>query len=872
MKEKIKYLLGTIWLGVVVFFYFKNHGYYSDSFSGLLKWWPIWLAPLLTYGIFLFYNWSKGAAALRIKLNAKKIIIGFVLGMLLLGNIAFSVMHPVMYFGPTAVFKEDGTINISPTEEEIQNGERVLKNAISLTANRDFYEKAPEDVKRYLLKAKLWQIEFGLLRTFIKVFGASFLFLIFTYALGSYLHKLIRKRQEHEDSFERKMIETVLGLCVITGIFFLISLTGNFTLGVNLSVIGILTLALFKEIRNAVKKMFAWNVELEFAYGNILIPISIFFLIFLFMYLLDNLSPMPRGWDGLNRYILLARDIAQSGSGENVGSMYAWEMILAFFYSIDTKIALFWTSLPGILNFIVMAILFKKFAGNKNTALMMGFLVAMPMMSFYMADENKIDLVHWLIANTIILAVLKGTDFTEKPRIKDYSYFWIAALLSGFAFTVKFTGVIILISLLSVFSLLEFGIALSLAVLLVSLAALAQQGGINLGSEYRSTAEFDKIFIIASVSVAALLTAWGFLRKKISGAGIKKFILLCVLIGLPIVPWMANNYYQTRFETMSITDRLISGLNEKPKVEFNTISANCSFTGFFEEFDRYLGYNKNLVGRVFEIPWHVTMNDTGAEGAYVDIGFVFLGFLLFAILLYKKDKKKTLLVYCAFVYGLIWLLKANGVIWYGFPLLTFASLAVLFAFEELDKSKIGRTIVLIAFGIWAFLAFNSKLNNFGNSVLLLNNAGVITDANVQENIFPYADDMQNFLEENEGLVYRVGTPLGFFVPDFFRRVYDDQLIDDFYCTYQTKKANPLEVITSLRENNLKYLLFDSYTATIGDDPNGTLNNKVQILVEFMNNYLDLIIFDDVRGYHLLYIPSPEEFLLKHPEYENSEKI
>ncbi len=877
MKEKIKYLLGTIWLGAVVFFYFKNHTYYTSSFSGLLKWWPIWLAPMLAYGIFLFYNWSKGAATMRLRFNAKKIIIAFILGMLLLGNIAFMVLRPIMYFGPTAVYNEDGTVNTNPTDEDIQNSSHVLKNGISLTTNGDFYQKAPENIKSYLVKANLWQIESGLIWTFIKVFGSSFLFIIFSYALGSFLHKLIRKKREHEDSFERKMIELVFGLCVMTGIFFLISLTGNFNNAVNLTVIGILAMILLKEIRTAFKKMFDWNIELEFGYGNILIPTAIFILIFLFMYLLDNLSPMPRGWDGLNRYILLARDIAQQGRGENMGSMYAWEMIMAFFYAINSKIALFWTSLPGILNFIVMAILFKKFSNNKNTAFVLAFLVAMPMMSFYMADENKIDLAHWLVANTIILAILQGVDFSgEKPAIKDYSYFWIAALLSGFAFTVKFTGIIILISLLSVFTLLESGIVVSIAVVLVSLAALANQTGFNLGSEYRSTEQFNQIYIFASLALAALLSIYAFARKKLTTGGIKKFIFLCVLIGLPIVPWMANNYYQTRFETMSVTERLISGLNEKPKVDFHTVSENCSFTGFFEEFDRYLGYNKNIFGRIIEIPWHITMNDTGAEGAYVDIGFAFLGFLAFTALFagtwYKSDKRKKLLLYCAFIYGLIWLLTANGVIWYGFPLLTFAALGVLFALDELNKTKTGRVIVLIVFGIWAFLAFNTKLNNFGNAVLLLNNAGAITDKNVQENIFPYADDMQSFLNENEGLVYRVGTPLGFYVPDFFKRVYDDQLLDDFYCTYETYDADPLKIITVLRDNNIKYLLFDSYTSTIGDDPNGTLHNKVDTMVDFLNNYFDVIIFDDVRGYHLLYIPSPEEFISKHPEYANSEKI
>ena len=83
-------------------------------------------------------------------------------------------------------------------------------------------------------------------------------------------------------------------------------------------------------------------------------------------------------------------------------------------------------------------------------------------------------------------------------------------------------------------------------------------------------------------------------------------------------------------------------------------------------------------------------------------------------------------------------------------------------------------------------------------MLLLNNAGKITYQDVQENIFPFADEIQNYLKEHEGLVYKVGTPYSF-IFQVFGRTYDDQLLDIFYCTFLSYDGNPVKIIQILRK-------------------------------------------------------------------------
>ena len=107
-------------------------------------------------------------------------------------------------------------------------------------------------------------------------------------------------------------------------------------------------------------------------------------------------------------------------------------------------------------------------------------MLSMPMMSFYMADENKIDVAHWLLGSTVLLSLLKGIDFENKIRVKDYSYIWIAGILAGFAFTVKLTGILLIFGLIASFALVESGWLFASSIFMLSLAALVKMGGLNL--------------------------------------------------------------------------------------------------------------------------------------------------------------------------------------------------------------------------------------------------------------------------------------------------------------------------------------------------------------------------------------------------------
>jgi hypothetical protein len=847
MLKNIKYILGSIWLAVVIFFYYKNHSYYLNessilNFSGLGRYWQIWLAPLMIYGAFLFSNWFNEKPAIFVRINYKKILAFFFLSMLFVANIAYW-MKPMMYTGPKASISQNGEVFFEPDQTTIQSNPYYFIPGITISNEFNFYEMAPESIRAHIIKPSFWQMETGFVWTFIKVYGTSLLFLLFALNLGNALLKKVHS----EENFESKILDMVLGLGASTIILLGFAMLGQFKLIFIIPTFVTITILLRKNLFGILKEVRSFDAEYEFKYSNFVIPAFLIFWTFLCLNFFDNLSPMPRGWDGLNRYILVARDIAESHAAVKIGSVYAWEMILAFFYAIDSKIALFWTSLPAAFSLLLIYLLCRKFTSRTSSLLVITAMIAMPLMVFYLADENKVDPAHWMFGTASVIAFL---NYSKNPRS-----IYLAALLAGFAFTVKFTSVFIIFALITGFAFVEGGILGFLIALFLSLTVLIVQGGFNLGTEFISSTGFNQKFAIISSVLSTVALAFALLKKKIHKNSLKKLGVVILFVLIPISPWLAKNFS----ETYSLSSHsLLFGENEILLVDFENDTKSCDTSAFYEEYDRYLGYNTNIISRVLEVPWHLTMNDTGARGAYVDIGFAFLGFALLAILFAKNLRKNAVLIIFGFSLTLFWLLKSYGVIWYAFTILSFLALALAICFETIKKDRFGKIILGIFLLLWISSAMSVKLLNFGNAALIMSHTNTVTYQNVQDAIFPYANEMEDFLKTNDGYVYKVGTPLGFYIPNVNIRSFNDQLLDTFSCIYTTQDQDFTKVATKLRENNFKYILYDSYTKTVGLDPKGTLAGKVALMEEFLINYGIPVIYDDVRGYHLYYIPTPEE--------------
>ncbi|MBU0981578.1 glycosyltransferase family 39 protein [Patescibacteria group bacterium] len=856
MIRIIKYILGFTWLGVVAYFYYTNHNYYHFDLPGLVKWWPLWVLPLIGYGGALLWHWTAGKQNFQFKLSFLRIIGVAFLSMLFVGSMTMFISNPLMYKGPEAVITYQGEAIFNPSQEQINESAYHFEYGTTLKDTFNLYKTIPSEIQQNLYSSTFFGVLFGLSWTFIKVYGSALLLLFFAWLTGSTAHEFLRRKKEKdtERPFEKGILETILGLGFISTLLFLLAAIGQFNLPVILGAIVIITAALYRQVLKNLKALFSWHEKFEINITSIAIPIFLFLGLIMCIHMFDNLSPLPRGWDGLNRYIVIAKDLANGGDLLKRGSVYGWELILGFFYLIDIKMTLAWTSIPGVLTFLVMWPIARRYSSNLGTALALTTIAVMPMMSFHISDENKVDVAHWLIGTASILALIKAISFENGLKIKDHSYLWIAGLLAGYAFTVKFTAAILIVTLLSAFSFVEGGIIGLIAAGLVSIGVLATSGGIGFGTEFTTPAEINPIITAVCSLAGLIILGFGVFTKKVKKNALRTLVILILCIFIPIAPWFVKNAVETRLSSASL---LITGTNDIPEINFNNDTALCKSTAFYEEYDRYIGYNSNVIFRVLELPWHLTMNDTGAIGAYVDMGFTFLGFILLGFLLYKPSKQTNYILLFGGLYFFFWLIKANGVSWYGFPFFSFMAVFLAVTYTNMSKDWIGRIGLIFFLGIWFLSGFDARLNNYAKPGLLLTNSGTVKYDDVRESVFPYSNELNAFLSINDGLIYKIGTPMGYFIPDYVKRTFDDQLLDTFNCNAINSVDNE-EIRHKLRDLGFKFILYDAYTYTVGIDPEGTLKAKIDLFEKFAKEQLIVVIFDDKRGHHLFYIPTDAE--------------
>lgn len=856
MKRLLKGALGSIWLILIAIFYFKNHSYYQWDLPGIRRFWPIIVLPLLIYLGLALWNWTKDQKALQLKLKAWHLGLLFLLGMLLIGNVTFATIKPIVYVGEPVALMQDGSSVFNPDTNQISQARYYIRSYDAYQDTTGFYDSAPASIKSNLVRANFWQIQTGLLKTILKVYGLTSLLLFISWVLGSQVRSFIQKKEE---DFSDQLINLVLGLGLLSSILLIIAILGFFNWKIiTLALLGLSGLC-WKKLSWAFKHLWKWEKEFEFSASSSNFALGLFIFTFLGLHIFDNLSVIPRGWDGLNRYMNIAKDLSEQGEFLYRGGFYAWELILGYLYNFDIQLALAWTGLPGLLNFLVMWALAKRYVKSNWAALALAAIVAMPMMAFHISDENKVDLAHWLFGSTSILAFVKALDEDHK-KILDTKYLYLAALFAGFALTIKFTGVLLMVSLLCAFAYLSGGFLALFASLCFSLTLLATQGGLSLGYQFLLSDEHLFYTELALVALGIVFLALAFIKKKLNKKDVLSLTFISLFMLLPLLPWAG--IHSAGLEDFSY-QKIFTGPLVSPQVQYEK-SLNCENTGFIEEYDRYIGYNNNIALQAIAVPWHITMNDTGAIGGYVDIGFLFLGLALFMILLVSKKDTRPALMVLGLCYGLFWLLKANGVSWYGFPLFTLIFLAQAITYEKLSKDNWLKWIAILFSILWLVMALDTRLSNFGKSTLMLQHAGVITEDQVRESIFPNSDSVQAVLAENEGLVYKVGTPMGYFIPNFFERSYDDQLLDTFNCLHQnTQDFDTARNI--LLDLGFRYVIYDGHTNTVGLDPNGTLNQKVTLFQQFIQEQLWVAVYDDVRQHHLLYIPSDEELAAQNSE-------
>lgn len=446
------------------------------------------------------------------------------------------------------------------------------------------------------------------------------------------------------------------------------------------------------------------------------------------------------------------------------------------------------------------------------------------------------------------MSICKGI-FSKTEKIP---YIAIGGLLLGITLGIKLTSLIFILAILSLI-LFKYYRWIGLTT-----GLLAGIGLFFLASEVHFGADFDlqkttELKIGAGLIAASIITFLITIIKTKKLSGLKIATIFCIFVGITFSPWLIKNFS----ESHSLTPYgLFFGDHPQPTIDhqlletdYNLDSTVCEGTGSFEELDRYLGY-ASLPMRYITLPWHMTMNNQEVKGIYVDIGFLFLALIPALILFIGRKQKKewTYIIITGVSFLIFWLVAGFGIIWYalpGFVLLGTITAGLIDNYEK--KNKQGKYLINIVILILLISSIVFRFGSAGKVNQLLYISDTITEEQSITATFPTGLEVYNYFEENkEGLIWKIGTSLNYFIKDNFWRTYNDQYLDDLNCLYNER--NPELLTERLKALGFSYIIFDYYTYELGTDPESNLEKKYTSALDYVLNHTDIVISDPYRGY------------------------
>jgi hypothetical protein len=187
-----------------------------------------------------------------------------------------------------------------------------------------------------------------------------------------------------------------------------------------------------------------------------------------------------------------------------------------------------------------------------------------------------------------------------------------------------------------------------------------------------------------------------------------------------------------------------------------------------------------------------------------------------------------------------WMFLANGVPWYGVGMFLGLSL-VLEALVTRAPDTLSRWVAAVLIGLSLSCSFAMRFWQFEQqrNILEYSQGKVSADA-LEELTIPHYNDIRLEVERraqaypDRPYLYRIGTFIPYFIPRNLERIgLNDHQLDVFNCLNQERDA----ALTARRLKALGFnaIIFDTNTATIEQDPSGSLHQKVNAFLDFANN-------------------------------------
>ena len=715
--------------------------------------------------------------------------------------------------------------------------------------------------------------------------------------VGRSVLTVLRMRPEH--GLLEFVFSLAIGVLVWIAILWTFAVLGFYTTVVGWALVIILPGIAWKHSLYWLRRAHHATVELDIPWTHPSVLLLWLLISYLALNFLNIVRPFPIGWDDLGSYINRPRLLVSYGHFIYSMAPFQWEYLTSLGFLLFGYDTIFGATSSMMINwfaslFSVFAIyaFARTFLGRGAGLLSAILYYFLPLVGHFSFADMKIDNAVFAMGTLSLLSLFIGLFTEEGQQHGRPKWQWIvlAGLLGGCAFGLKTPALMVIFAGGSILVGVLYHWSAFIGAVLVAVAILAFKGVINIDKIVGRIAEGSALettgFVMAVVIVAAAAfsIATVLAREKLQ----KTILSAALLIGatlIVILPWMTHNNilhgkgligleFGAPNNALPILD--VDGRHEgktevdgravlTPPVELRTDpdGPHCEPTGHLEELDRYWGFRKGW-RHYITLPWR-TVHNLDSPGYYVTTASALLLFPLLLLLPYFWLRKAAWLrwLFCGTLFILIqWCFVANGIPWYGIGV--FLGLCV--GLEALvrkspDPWSRGLLIFFVSFSILVMLS--NRLWQFETQRNILEySMGKITAQALEERTIPHynniADVVVKIHEEipDRPYLYRMGT----FIPYFIPRNIDiigtsDHQLDLFNCLYQERDAQ--KTIRRLKFFGFSSMVFDTNTATIERDPNGSLHQKVRAFETFVTEAGDgiqVILNDKAAGIAFLIIP------------------
>ncbi len=332
-----------------------------------------------------------------------------------------------------------------------------------------------------------------------------------------------------------------------------------------------------------------------------------------------------------------------------------------------------------------------------------------------------------------------------------------------------------------------------------------------------------------SLAILPIIFLLGFKSKP--SLGIPFMLLLLFFIGISI----SNGSLFTNYGVVNIDQ-----INERTEVNMPE------------------GFVANVYQRIQSIcaPMNKAINSISGENDHITYPLLMLIFVLSYFLIARRiqhlPERQKMLINFTFFFSFMWVLLTAGIVWYGYPIIALGFLLIIAGLSKIHNQTdwLSKGIAYLSFGVIGLYLLSSFLYRYSNYQTYVGDvapkvlydigemnyqAGKSNRKQVFDGFFQGGgwDAIQRINQEDQSLVYRIGTVFPYFIKKNDRRVLLDNQLGIFF-QLNRKYQNKGLLAKILKANGYKYILVDLNTHTIDKTPEQTLKKKFIDFLEFCN--------------------------------------